>query len=176
MIEQEMKRQQSAHLEERKKEIDPVFCVEPYTGERKQQCCPEGWKGGDSGRCYYVSTDRRPWESASQFCSSVGAQLVVTEDKRELEMLRDLVQEHYYWMGLSRRDSSAVWTWSGGRELNNEMVTLKEGSWDGDCAYGHWSQARITLYSRKCEGHLHWICEQRCVSMPVCLSSGNKRE
>ncbi|XP_069038644.1 oxidized low-density lipoprotein receptor 1-like isoform X4 [Lepisosteus oculatus] len=60
------------------------FCVDPSTGKRKQQCCPEGWKGGDSGRCYYVSTDQRSWVSANQSCSSVGAQLLVINDKKEL--------------------------------------------------------------------------------------------
>ncbi|XP_069039005.1 oxidized low-density lipoprotein receptor 1-like isoform X3 [Lepisosteus oculatus] len=60
------------------------FCVEPSTGKRKQQCCPEGWKEGDCGRCYYVSTDQRSWEFANQSCSSMGAQLMVINDKSEL--------------------------------------------------------------------------------------------
>ncbi|XP_069039152.1 C-type lectin domain family 4 member F-like [Lepisosteus oculatus] len=70
------------------------FCVDPSTGKRKQQCCPEGWKEGDCGRCYYVSTDQRSWESANLFCWSVGAELLVIDDKRELVRTRDSPQSH----------------------------------------------------------------------------------
>ncbi|XP_069038651.1 C-type lectin domain family 7 member A-like isoform X3 [Lepisosteus oculatus] len=72
-----------SEAERYRKQLEKV-CVDPSTGKTKQQCCPEGWKGGDSGRCYYVSTDQRSWKSANQSCSSVGAQLLVINDKSEL--------------------------------------------------------------------------------------------
>uniref|UniRef100_W5MNN5 C-type lectin domain-containing protein n=1 Tax=Lepisosteus oculatus TaxID=7918 RepID=W5MNN5_LEPOC len=138
-------------------DLESVFCVDPSTGERKQQCCPEGWKGGDSGRCYYISTDQRSWEFASHFCSSVGAQLLETEDKRELNFLGSLLEGYFYWIGL-RKDSSSEWRWVNGTELNKDLITVKTGYSDGDCACGYWSGDVFTAYSRKCEETFSWIC------------------
>ncbi|XP_069039092.1 natural killer cells antigen CD94-like [Lepisosteus oculatus] len=134
-----------------------IFCVDLSTGRRKQQCCPEGWKGGDSGRCYYISTDQRSWEFASHFCSSVGAQLLETEDKRELNFLGSLLEGYFYWIGL-RKDSSSEWRWVNGTELNKDVITVKTGYSDGDCACGYWSGDVFTAYSRKCEETFSWIC------------------
>ncbi|XP_069038605.1 C-type lectin domain family 4 member E-like isoform X2 [Lepisosteus oculatus] len=133
------------------------FCVDPSTGKRKQQCCPEGWKGRDSGRCYYVSTDQRSWESANQSCSSVGAQLLVIDDKSELELLGRLVKDNnYYWIGLSRKDWGSEWRWVDGRDLDKEVVTA-DMRYSGNCVY--WSPGRKTVYPRECEETHPWICE-----------------
>nr|XP_015193461.1 PREDICTED: C-type lectin domain family 10 member A-like [Lepisosteus oculatus]XP_015193462.1 PREDICTED: C-type lectin domain family 10 member A-like [Lepisosteus oculatus] len=140
-----------------RKKLESVFCVDPFNNERKQQCCPEGWKGGDSGRCYYISTDQRSWEFASHFCSSVGAQLLETEDKRELNFLGSLLEGYFYWIGL-RKDSSSEWRWVNGTELNKDLITVKTGYSDGDCACGYWSGDVFTAYSRKCEETFSWIC------------------
>ncbi|XP_069038609.1 CD209 antigen-like protein E isoform X1 [Lepisosteus oculatus] len=133
------------------------FCVEPSTGKRKEQCCPEGWKEGDCGRCYYVSTDQRPWKSANQSCSSMGAQLVVIDDKSELELLGRLVKDNnYYWIGLSRKDLGSEWRWVDGRDLDKEVVTV-DTSYYRYC--GYWNPGQKTVYPRKCEETHPWICE-----------------
>ncbi|XP_069038643.1 C-type lectin domain family 12 member B-like isoform X3 [Lepisosteus oculatus] len=133
------------------------FCVDPSTGKRKQQCCPEGWKGGDSGRCYYVSTDQRSWVSANQSCSSVGAQLLVINDKKELELLGRLVKDNsYYWIGLSRKDRESQWRWVDGTVLDSKVVTAGTGYY-GYC--GYWSRGSSTVYSRECRETHPWICE-----------------
>ncbi|XP_069038978.1 killer cell lectin-like receptor subfamily B member 1 [Lepisosteus oculatus] len=131
--------------------------VDPSTGRRKQQCCPEGWKGGDCGRCYYVSTDQRSWASANQTCSSVGAQLLVIDDKREMEVLKRLVSNYYsYWIGLSWNSSRGAWRWVNGSDLNKEVVTAGTGYY-GYC--GYWSWGSSTVYSRDCRETHPWICE-----------------
>ncbi|XP_069038640.1 C-type lectin domain family 6 member A-like [Lepisosteus oculatus] len=133
------------------------FCVDPSTGKRKQQCCPEGWKEGDCGRCYYVSTDPRSWVSANQFCLSVGAQLLVINDKKELELLGRLVKDNtYYWIGLRRKDRRSPWRWVDGTVLDKEVVTADMGYY-GYC--GYWNPVWKTAYPRNCESPLHWICE-----------------
>ncbi|XP_069038646.1 C-type lectin domain family 12 member B-like [Lepisosteus oculatus] len=144
-----------------KKQLE-MFCVEPFTGQRKQQCCPEGWKEGDSGRCYYISPDPKPWElrswaSANQLCSSAGAQLLVIDDKSELELLGRLVKDNsYYWIGLSRKDRESQWRWVDRTVLDRKVVTV-DTSYSGYC--GYWSRGSSTVYPRNCESPLRWICE-----------------
>ncbi|XP_069038642.1 C-type lectin domain family 4 member E-like isoform X2 [Lepisosteus oculatus] len=141
------------------------FCVDPSTGKRKQQCCPEGWKGGDSGRCYYVSTDQRSWVSANQSCSSVGAQLLVINDKKELELLGRLLKENtYYWIGLSWKDWEYQWRWVDGTVLDRKVVTADMG-YSGYCATGYRSKGSFTVYSGTCEIPLLWICEGDVVTV-----------
>ncbi|XP_069038984.1 C-type lectin domain family 12 member B-like isoform X2 [Lepisosteus oculatus] len=141
------------------------FCVEPFTGKTKQQCCPEGWKEGDSGRCYYVSTDQRSWTSANQSCSSAGAQLLVINDKSELELLGRLVKDNsYYWIGLSRKEWGSQWRWVDGTVLDSEVVTA-DMSFSGYCASGYRSQGSFTVYSGTCEIPLLWICEGDAVTV-----------
>ncbi|MBN3317570.1 CLC4E protein, partial [Atractosteus spatula] len=138
------------------------FCVDPSTGKRKQQCCPEGWKEGDCGRCYYVSTDRRSWTSANQFCSSVGAQLVVIDDKKELELLGRLISSYRYWIGLSWKDWESQWTWVDGTVLDSRVVTADTG-YPGYC--GNWYQGSSTVSLRACESPHPWICEGDAVTV-----------
>ncbi|XP_069038632.1 C-type lectin domain family 12 member B-like isoform X2 [Lepisosteus oculatus] len=134
-----------------------TFCLEPSTGKRKQQCCPEGWKEGDSGRCYYVSTDQRSWVSANQFCWSVGAELLVINDKKELEFLGSLVKDNsYYWIGLSWKAWESQWRWVDGTVLDKEVVTAGTG-YSGYC--GYWNPGWKTVNPQKCESPLRWICE-----------------
>ncbi|XP_069038652.1 CD209 antigen-like protein E isoform X4 [Lepisosteus oculatus] len=145
-----------SEAERYRKQLEKV-CVDPSTGKTKQQCCPEGWKGGDSGRCYYVSTDQRSWKSANQSCSSVGAQLLVINDKSELELLGHLVKDNtIYWIGLSRKDWGSEWRWVDGTVLDSKVVTAGSG-YSGNC--GYWSLDWKTVYPRKCEETHCWICE-----------------
>ncbi|MBN3311993.1 KLRG1 protein, partial [Atractosteus spatula] len=141
-----------------KNALESAFCLDVVSWKRKEQCCPEGWKGGDSGRCYYVSTDRRSWESAKQFCSSVGAQLVVIENKKEMELLKTLIHGYDYWMGLRRKDSGG-WSWVDGRALNTTVGTVSAGRSPGDCVSVFRSRDGISLSSAVCSTPLHWICE-----------------
>ncbi|XP_069039050.1 C-type lectin domain family 10 member A-like [Lepisosteus oculatus] len=144
-----------------RKKLESVFCVDPFNNERKQQCCPEGWKGGDSGRCYYVSTDRRSWESASQFCSSVGAQLLEINDEREMLSLRNLIQSYEYWIGLSRKENG-VWSWVDGGSLDTSMGSVSQEGVEydrGKCAKGIRTSNRISFSAAVCTKHYPWICE-----------------
>ncbi|XP_015193458.2 C-type lectin domain family 1 member A-like [Lepisosteus oculatus] len=140
-------------------DLESVFCVDPSTGERKQQCCPQGWKEGDCGRCYYVSTERRSWESAHQFCSSVEAHLVEIENKRELRVLNGLVQTYDYWTGLSRKDRGGAWSWVTGGALNTALVAVSESHRGGDRAAAFRGSGEVYLYSASCTLPYQWICE-----------------
>ncbi|XP_069039035.1 C-type lectin domain family 4 member C-like isoform X2 [Lepisosteus oculatus] len=150
-----------SETEKYRKKLESIFCVDPLTQERKQQCCPEGWKGGDSGRCYYVSTDRRAWESASHFCSSVGAQLLEINDKREMMSLRNLIQTYEYWIGLSRKENG-VWSWVDGGYLDRSMGSVSQEGVEydrGKCAIGIRTSNRISFSAAVCTKPYRWICE-----------------
>ncbi|MBN3311992.1 CLC4F protein, partial [Atractosteus spatula] len=156
----ESKRHES-ETERCRKKLETIFCVDPLTQERQQQCCPQGWKGGDSGRCYYVSTDRRSWETANQFCSSVGAKLLVINDEREMMSLRNLIQSYDSWIGLSRTEDG-VWSWVDGRPLDRAMGSVSQDGVEydrGKCAKGIRTSNRISFSAALCTKPYPWICE-----------------
>lgn len=48
----------------------------------ERSLCPNGWKEINN-RCYFLSTEKRTWNSSWQYCQSQGADLVVINDERE---------------------------------------------------------------------------------------------
>ncbi|XP_041123758.1 natural killer cells antigen CD94-like isoform X2 [Polyodon spathula] len=138
-----------------------IFCVDPNTGKEAELCelCPEGWKKGYNGSCYFISTQYNSWNSASESCSKLGAHLAVIEDKEELEVIYSAARRGYrYWIGLSRREEGDwKWCWIDNTQLDKKVsFTPIQNQHCGYMSYG-------SLYPGECQTLNQWICEQEAV-------------
>ncbi|MBN3322774.1 KLRB1 protein, partial [Atractosteus spatula] len=156
-------------------QLESFFCMDPSTGQRKQSCCPMGWKGGHSGSCYYINTADRGWESARSSCSSLGSHLVVIDDKKELDMLSTFINSGYYWIGLRRKNMRTSWSWVNGRTLNTTLLVIDDG-YPGNCIVVHWRGSEWRVHSDSCSQHLHWICERTQPQLGRTGIEGEKKE
>ncbi|XP_066570149.1 C-type lectin domain family 7 member A isoform X2 [Amia ocellicauda] len=119
-------------MERYNKALD-TLCVKLSPREKEHHCCPVGWRAAGNVSCYYMSTEKKTWESAKQSCSLLGARLVVIKHKRDLDGILKIVNHDInYWIGLGK-DSSGEWSWIDGRPMNTTVDAVNE-HWGGDCA------------------------------------------
>ncbi|KAK6477324.1 C-type lectin domain family 2 member L-like [Huso huso] len=134
-----------------------VFCVDPNTGKQEEQCtvCPDGWVKG-SGVCYFISKESNSWTVSQDRCAKAGAQLVVIQDRKELQFLYNNLNSGIYWIGLRRVGSE--WHWVDGSLLDRNGVSFTPYQ-NQHCAYVYYGY----LYSMECNSRQQWICEREAV-------------
>ncbi|XP_077327203.1 asialoglycoprotein receptor 2-like [Lithobates pipiens] len=73
--------------------------------------CSEGWSHYGLS-CYYLSSDKKPWNDAKEDCESKEAHLVVINSEGELKFLRGIANKQTLWIGLT--DGDGTWRWVDG--------------------------------------------------------------
>ncbi|XP_039379062.1 C-type lectin domain family 2 member L-like [Mauremys reevesii] len=121
------------------------------TFSRKVRQCPEEWICF-RGNCYYFSTDTKSWDDSKKYCASHGATLPVIKDKLQLENIKRLRQNHYYWIGL--RKEAAGWQWDDGSPFTNDIIQLENEDAKLKCSFLN-SDKIVTV---DCTSSRRWIC------------------
>ncbi|KAK6477328.1 killer cell lectin-like receptor subfamily B member 1B allele A isoform X1 [Huso huso] len=150
----------ASDLSKFKNDIRKTFCVDPNTGKEAEPCelCPERWKKGYNGSCYFISTQYDSWDVANESCSKLGAHLAVIEDKEELKTMDSATRGSNYWIGLSRREGDWKWRWVDNTQLDEKKVSFTPNQHQ-HCAYVYYAY----LYSMGCNSRQQWICEREAV-------------
>ncbi|XP_053872250.1 C-type lectin domain family 2 member B-like isoform X1 [Malaclemys terrapin pileata] len=117
----------------------------------KVRQCPEDWIGF-GGNCYYFSTDTKSWDDSKEYCASHGATLPVIKEKLQLENIKRLRQNHYYWIGL--RKEAAGWQWDDGSLFTNDVIQLENEDAKLKCSFLN-SDKIVTV---DCTSSRRWIC------------------
>ena len=87
--------------------------------------CPEHWKSFRD-MCYWGSDDRVHWTEVKEACNSAypGSEMVTIHDHDQNIFIAEHVAVNHLggrrgaWIGLSRANSTASWTWTDGSEVD----------------------------------------------------------
>ncbi|XP_074975695.1 killer cell lectin-like receptor subfamily B member 1B allele C isoform X2 [Caretta caretta] len=123
--------------------------------------CPTDWQlRGD--KCYWVSRGGDMWSESRADCSVRGSQLLVIQDPKELEFLKDLTQgSNQFWVGLSVSSPEKAWTWVGGSPLNQTLFPVSGPAEGNRCGVVN----RNRIRSDTCSSVLRWICQRDAVPL-----------
>ncbi|XP_075440470.1 C-type mannose receptor 2 [Ascaphus truei] len=141
--------------------------------------CPDGWSSAPNLRhCYQVYhseklQDKKTWIAAQLSCREIGAQLLSVASVDEEHFVAHLLnkifgesdteihEQHWFWIGLNRRDPSGdrSWVWSDG--LGYSYHNFDRSSHDDDdirrCVV--LDLASLQWVAWECESQLDWICK-----------------
>ncbi|MGH0122497.1 UNVERIFIED_CONTAM: hypothetical protein FKN15_005415 [Acipenser sinensis] len=95
-------------------------------GITPEQCelCPEKWKKGHNGSCYFISTQYDSWDFANESCSKLGAHLAVIADKEELTVDGAVVRDLN--TGNSKQNHGSYHNWYRHNKCS-QIITKTEG-------------------------------------------------
>ncbi|XP_048338829.1 killer cell lectin-like receptor subfamily F member 1 [Sphaerodactylus townsendi] len=121
-----------------------------------QICLPHWYLHLD--KCYWPSKALKTWNESQSDCSEKGAQLVVIQNKEEMEFLKKFTEDaQIYWTGLSVSSSAKKWVWITGHKVDQNLFQEPPIS-DGGYNCGAIKSGKIM--SDICTAVLKWICQQ----------------
>ncbi|KAG6923016.1 killer cell lectin-like receptor subfamily F member 1, partial [Chelydra serpentina] len=73
--------------------------------------CPGDWVlHGD--KCYWLSNKTDTWSKSHDDCSRKGSQLLVLQDREQMNYLQPVLPADYtVWIGLTSNSTRKKWTW-----------------------------------------------------------------
>ncbi|XP_064318533.1 C-type lectin domain family 5 member A-like isoform X3 [Phalacrocorax carbo] len=107
--------------------------------------CPPSWEKKGK-KCYHFSENQtfKAWNTFRQQCADMGSDLVIIENKEELNYLNLRTCGGYYLLGLNYSESEEKWKWINNVDHSTDMFTVEERHSDYFCAvigYGKVSPA-----------------------------------
>ncbi|KAK0150627.1 CD209 antigen-like protein E [Merluccius polli] len=110
-------------------------------------------------RLYYISTTEKNWTASRDDCLERDADLVVINSREEQEFVSRLAGYHWFWIGLSDRDTEGTWKWVDGTNMTSSF--WRRGQPDD---YGG-QDCVVTLLGDNwrdvsCADQYHWMCEK----------------
>ncbi|KAM6986178.1 C-type lectin domain family 6 member A-like [Aplochiton taeniatus] len=123
--------------------------------------CAQGWERFGCS-CYYVSEERKTWETSRQDCRDRGADLVIINSRQEQDFIHTFKKS--FWIGLSDSEEEGIWKWVDGTRLPEEHQFWSSGEPNGkkreNCVELQHSTAETSWNDLLCS-HTHlWVCER----------------
>ncbi|XP_064373876.1 killer cell lectin-like receptor subfamily B member 1 isoform X4 [Dromaius novaehollandiae] len=87
--------------------------------------CPSGWIRNRK-KCYFFSQSRviKDWDTYRQECKEIDSDLVIINNREELEYLFSKSKGHYYLLGLKYSGSERKWKWINGTEHRTDIFKI----------------------------------------------------
>ncbi|KAK0136280.1 CD209 antigen-like protein D [Merluccius polli] len=109
---------------------------------------------------YFISTAKKNWAASRDDCLERDADLVVINSREEQEFVSRQAGYHWFWIGLSDRDTEGVWKWVDGTIMTSSF--WRRGQPDD---YGGGEDCVATSLGddwndKPCADLLRWICEK----------------
>ncbi|CAI5767945.1 Hypothetical predicted protein [Podarcis lilfordi] len=82
--------------------------------------CPLQWQL-HRDKCYWPSENIKSWNESQRDCSTRDSQLLVIQDKEELDFIESITKNSKYWIGLSLLKSKKKWMWITGFQLDQSL-------------------------------------------------------
>ncbi|NXW88417.1 KRBBB protein, partial [Alopecoenas beccarii] len=109
------------------------------TAYEEERGCPQGWeKKGEKCYFFFPKPQKNDWNASRKECRDKESDLVVIENKEELDYLRSQSRGHYYLLGLTYSEREKKWKWINNMEHCTDMFTIGGDHTDYFCAViGH---------------------------------------
>ncbi|NXD67994.1 KRBBA protein, partial [Eolophus roseicapillus] len=87
--------------------------------------CPKHWEK-NGGKCYFFSQmqNKTNWNDSRKECTDMNADLVIIDNKDELNFLYKRSRSSYYLLGLTYSQSEKKWKWINNMELSSDMFRI----------------------------------------------------
>ncbi|XP_068932327.1 C-type mannose receptor 2 isoform X1 [Petaurus breviceps papuanus] len=141
--------------------------------------CPQGWASDLKLRhCYKVFSsdrvqDKKSWPLAQSACQEMGAQLLSLASYEEEHFVSNMLnkifgesepeiqEQHWFWIGLNRRDPRAErsWHWSDGLGYSYHNFDRSRHDDDDIRSCAVLDLASLQWVAMQCETQLDWICK-----------------
>uniref|UniRef100_A0A452UMU0 CD69 molecule n=1 Tax=Ursus maritimus TaxID=29073 RepID=A0A452UMU0_URSMA len=95
----------------------PGQYISPLPSNSHVSSCSDDWIGYQR-KCYFISTEKKGWTLAQNFCYEQGATLAFIDSEKDMSFLKQYVGTTNHWIGLKTEDGQ-TWKWSNGKEFNN---------------------------------------------------------
>lgn len=111
------------------------------------------------GSYYWFSEDMLEWINSQAECIKQNSDLVIINDKKELEFIHNKTEMADYYIGLSLEttEKETKWLWNNGTELEKSLFTIKPAGKEEECASIRGGEvSQVSCYQPR-----HWICEKK---------------
>lgn len=151
------------------------YCQSTGNGVQCTPCFQNWIQNGSS--CYYFMKDWpwKSWTESQEYCKGYGAQLAIIDSVEEQEFINRHAQSYYdeyhgYWMGLSKKKET--WVWSTGAELEEGFWVDDPLKGYGECVLSMPSKNPLKSWlSAYCYMRNRWICEVEVLTWPTFLQA-----
>ncbi|XP_071751059.2 uncharacterized protein LOC139908314 [Centroberyx gerrardi] len=140
--------------------------------------CEQGWRPYED-RCYFFSTDSKPWMEAHADCLGKGSDLMSVQDIHERQWVGTQIGTEVFWIGLNDRIAEGVWEWTDGTPYYEYLSYWRPGQPDNwgddpgeDCGqvlgsdYGRWND-------ESCNNGRKYICKRPNPNPPTQCDGAN---
>uniref|UniRef100_A0A8C0J2Q7 C-type lectin domain-containing protein n=1 Tax=Chelonoidis abingdonii TaxID=106734 RepID=A0A8C0J2Q7_CHEAB len=137
-----------------------ILIIVPFPRPEGSECklCPRDWVP-HMDKCYWVSKENKYWSWGRDDCLRRGADLLVIQDREELEFAQNLTgNQNPVWIGLNITSPGRKWTWVDGSTLN-QMFTVLGSAEENSCA----AVMKTRIKSEICNTDYKWICQKEAV-------------
>ncbi|XP_064373879.1 killer cell lectin-like receptor subfamily B member 1 isoform X5 [Dromaius novaehollandiae] len=103
----------------------PAEQESPIGSMSEERGCPSGWIRNRK-KCYFFSQSRviKDWDTYRQECKEIDSDLVIINNREELEYLFSKSKGHYYLLGLKYSGSERKWKWINGTEHRTDIFKI----------------------------------------------------
>ncbi|XP_067290034.1 C-type lectin domain family 4 member F-like [Pseudorasbora parva] len=125
----------------------------------------DGWTYFKSS-FYYLSNEEKSWTESRRYCTARGADLIIINNQKEQDFVKNISNGTSVWIGLTDRDVEGRWKWVDGSSLNSSFW------WSGEPNGGSLQNCVLTVdHDRRwpqflgwnddpCDRAYQWICEK----------------
>ncbi|XP_074826981.1 killer cell lectin-like receptor subfamily F member 1 [Natator depressus] len=118
--------------------------------------CPREWVL-HRDKCYWLSNEIKTWSKSRDDCSKKGSQMLVIQDREQMDYLQSLVPAgQSVWIGLTFNSSQRKWTWADGAPVREELVPGLSQAEANSCG----QLGKTKIESEICSSELKWLCQK----------------
>ncbi|XP_056434241.1 C-type lectin domain family 4 member C-like [Gadus chalcogrammus] len=129
-----------------------------------KQDCPVGWDKF-SCKCYFLSNEQESWIKSRELCVSLGADLVVLNNKEEMDFISRYGGT--IWLGATDEASEGLWRWVDGTVLSVDNPSWFSGKPDGgmdmNCLINDWEDTNFKWMDERCKEINYRLCEYNLI-------------
>nr|XP_034963166.1 killer cell lectin-like receptor subfamily F member 1 [Zootoca vivipara] len=133
------------------------FCNQKQTRSSDNspyKVCPVQWQL-HRDKCYWLSENIKTWDESQHDCSTRDSQLLVIQDKEEMDFIKSITKHAAHWIGLSRLKLEKKWIWITGSQLDQSLFPEPDYAEENSCA-----RIRHEVTSEDCNSVFKWICQK----------------